>query len=132
MRNFDIDNGGSDLVNEHRFKSKWNTLKVMIFKGKQDEFNYPFKTTKDFLGVLCSSQDINSPQIVFDMHQESKQREKNSEHLLNLNKNGLINEDFLQASGQSNEVLPVAVTQSESFLLLSDMARQKIQCKDET
>jgi len=55
MRHFDIDNSGSFLVNEMRFSSKWQAVKVIVFKGKRDEFNYPFKTTKDFLGVVCSN-----------------------------------------------------------------------------
>ena len=100
MSKFNIDNGGSDLVNELKFTNNWNSLKVLIFRGKTQEFNYPFKTTKDFLGVLCNNQNINfnSPQIVFDMHQEVKQREKNSEHLQNLQNNGLISEFFKQAA----------------------------------
>ncbi len=60
MSKFFIDNGGSDLVNELTFglekeiDKSWQSLKVIVFKGKSREFNYPFKTTKDFLGVLCN------------------------------------------------------------------------------
>jgi hypothetical protein len=68
MRLFEFDNSGSCLVNELRFHDKWQTLKVLIFKGKQDQFNYPFKTTKDFLGVLCGQQNVKAPSLVFEMH----------------------------------------------------------------
>ena len=113
MRHFDIDNSGSFLVNDMVFTAKWQQVKVLVFKGKRDEFNYPFKTTKDFLGIICNSSYTNSPQLVFDMYQESKQREKNSEHLRNLFENGLITEKRLEASEQPCEVLPVAITNSD-------------------
>lgn len=132
MRHFDIDNSGSFLVNEMRFTSKWQTVKVIVFKGKRDEFNYPFKTTKDFLGVVCSSQYANSPQLVFEMYQESKQREKNSEHLSNLLKHRIVTDQFLMASDQQGEVLPVAITREDQFLLLDDMQRQKLDSKKDS
>jgi hypothetical protein len=53
MKVFEFDNSGSSLVNELKFNSKWQSLKVMIFRGKTKEFNYPFTTTRDFLGVIC-------------------------------------------------------------------------------
>ena len=68
MRHFDIDSSGSFLVNEMQFTAKWQQLKVLVFKGKRDEFNYPFKTTKDFLGIICNNSYANSPQLVFEMY----------------------------------------------------------------
>lgn len=70
MSKFNINNGGSDLVNDLVYQNDWNRLKVMVFRGKTKQFNYPFKNTKDFLGVLCNEQTVNfqAPHMTFDMH----------------------------------------------------------------
>jgi hypothetical protein len=96
---FDFDNGGSDLVNNIKFSAESiDKLQVMIFHGQTSNENYPYRNTKDFLGILTNKVNICTPPLQFMMHQEQKQLEKNTDHLKNLLDNNQITEEQLQAA----------------------------------
>lgn len=69
QRLFDFDNGGSSLVNSIKFSAESiDKLQVMIFHGKTDYDNYPFRNTKDYLGILTNNVNICTPPLEFAMH----------------------------------------------------------------
>jgi|LauGreDrversion4_2_1035121.scaffolds.fasta_scaffold284128_2 hypothetical protein len=72
QRLFDLDNGGSSLVNKLQYNKDFTKLQVLVFHGLSSDHNYPFKTSRDFLGILSDSTDLCTPALRFSMHQETK------------------------------------------------------------
>ena len=59
---------GASLVNKIRLKTdSLAHLRVLVFRGKSSEEFYPYKTTKDFIGILFDRDDFCSPALNFTM-----------------------------------------------------------------
>lgn len=113
---------GACLLNKVRFKQdSFKDLKILVFRGRTPDDVFPYRTSKDFIGILYERDDFCSPPLSFLMYQETKQREKNAEHLSNLLRKRLITEEQAAAAEQEGEELEVKIDSEDSFYFWDDL-----------
>lgn len=79
-----------------------------MFRGKDEDSEYPYRNSHDFLGILFDRK-FSNPSMQFLMYQEQRAKNKNAEHLNNMCRKNLLIKARQDNIEQKEEELRIAI-----------------------
>ena len=115
--------------NQKKFKLFIHCLKDVKTQDEGHNHKFPFKTTRDHLGIIFNRQFDQKNAIKFYMFQEKKQKDKNLEYLKILKDNELISEETYTRLLQDKDLIEIELNKENSVKLTMTMpdAEEQIQ-----